>query len=209
MMALQGRFDLVGDPSLRPGASRARRKTRLAGAAIPIVDAMGPPISTVAWSPELVAQTLEILAVGLRGGEVFWLKPVHAESLRVGLPRSAKPGEVVVEVMQGYTLVPRVIHSTSWRYEEGRVILTYVAVVEPPGGLPSDSLIEVPVKRSEIARGDAITPPQSIDVSAVLEHAFRHLSWLLREDPAIAASLRGWTHILGDYEPEPFRGLTD
>lgn len=170
---------------------------------------MGPPISTVAWSPELVAQTLEILAVGIRGRDVFWLKPVHAESLRVGLPRSAKPGEVVVEVMKGYPLVPRVVHSTSWRYEEGRVILTYVAVVEPPGQLPADSLKEMPVRRADVARGDAMTPPQTIGVAAVLEHAFRHLSWLLRDDPAIAASLDGWTETLGDYEPEPFRALTD
>jgi len=176
---------------------------------MPLVETMGPPISTVAWSPELVAQTLEILPVGIRGSEVFWLKPVHAESLRVGLPRSAKPGEVVVEVMNGYPLVPRVVHSTSWRYEEGRVILTFVAVVEAPGELPSDSLIEVPVGRTEIARGDAMAPPQTIDVAAVIEHAFRHLSWLLRDDPAIAASLVGWTKILGAYEPEPFRALTD
>jgi hypothetical protein len=155
----------------------------------------------------LVAQTLEILAVGIRGSEVFWLKPVHADSLRVGLRPSAKPGEVVVEVMKGYPLVPRVVHSTSWRYEEGRVILTYVAVVEPPGDLPSDSLVSLPVARAEIARGDAMAPPKAIGVAAVLEHALRHLSWLVRDDPAIAAALGGWAGILAGYEPEPFRAL--
>jgi hypothetical protein len=201
--------DPVGAPSLKRGAGRARRKGQPANATIPLVESMGPPISSVAWSPALVAQTLEILAVGIRGSEVFWLKPVHAESLRVGLSRSAKPGEVVVEVLRGYPLVPRVVHSTSWRYEEGRVILTYVAVVEPPGELPADSLIAEPVTRAEIARGSAMAPPPAIDVAAVLEHAFRHLSWLLRDDPAIAASLGGWTRILGDYQPEPFRALND
>jgi hypothetical protein len=82
-------------------------------------------------------------------------------------------------------------------------------VIEPPGELPADSLLELPVRRAGIARGDAMTPPPAIDVAAVLEHAFRHLSWLLRDDPAIAASLVGWTRILGDYKPEPFRGLND
>jgi hypothetical protein len=197
----------VGRASHRPGASRPRRKARAADSIEPLVQAIGPPISTVAWSPALVAQTLEILAVGVRGSEVFWLKPVHADSLRIGLPPSAKPGEVVVEVMKGYPLVPRVVHSTSWRYEEGRVILTYVAVVEPPGELPSGSLVSLPIARAEIARGDAMGPPKAIGVDAVLEHALRHLSWLVHDDPAIAAALGGWAGVLAGYEPEPFRAL--
>lgn len=207
MMAPPRTCDPVRGASPKPGAGRARRKARLVDATKPIVQAIGPPISSVSWSPALVAQTLEILAVGIRGGEIFWLKPVHAESLRVGLPRSAKPGEVVVEVMKGYPLVPRVVHSTSWRYEDGRVILTYVAVVEPPGELPAGSLTAVTVRRAEIARGDAMAPPQAIGVAAVLEHALRHLSWLVHDDPAIAASLGGWTKILAGYQPEPFRAL--
>jgi hypothetical protein len=198
--------DPVG-ASPKPGGRRARRKDWLADATEPLVQVMGPPISSVAWSPALVAQTLEILAVGIRGNDVFWLKPVHAESLRVGLPPSAKPGDVVVEVMKGYPLVPRVVHSTSWRYEDGRVILTYVAVVDPPGELPSHSLVLLPVARAEIARGDAMGPPKAIGVTAVLEHALRHLSWLVRDDPAIAAALGGWASILSGYEPEPFRAL--
>ena len=48
---------------------------------------MGPPISTVDWSPKFVAQTLEVLPVGLRGESLFWMKPIHADSLRVGLTR--------------------------------------------------------------------------------------------------------------------------
>jgi hypothetical protein len=206
-MARAGTCGPVGRASPKPGAGRARRKARSADATQVLVQLIGPPISTVAWSPALVAQTLEILAVGIRDAELFWLKPVHAESLRVGLRPAAKPGEVVLEVMRGYPLVPRVVHSTSWRYDEGRVILTYVVVVEPPGELPSGSLIAVPVSRTEIARGDSMAPPQAIGVAAVLEHAFRHLSWLVHDDPAIAASLSGWTSILAGYEPEPFRAL--
>src|SRR5207237_3797252 len=116
-----------------------------------LVETMGPPLSTVAWSPRLVAQTLEILAVGLREGEPFWLKPVHAESLRVGLPLGAKPGEMVVDVLGWYPLAARVVHSTSWRHEDGRVILTYVAAVEAPARLPPGSLAELPVGRAELA----------------------------------------------------------
>src|SRR5216683_5796278 len=146
---------------------------------------MGPPISSVAWSADFVAQTLEVLAICLRDGELYWLKPLHAESLRVGLSPSAKPGEVVLDVLKWYPLTPLVVHSTSWRHEEGRIILTYVAVVEAPEQLAKDSLLALPVERAELARGGATSAPQSIGVNAVIEHALRHLAWLVRDDPAV------------------------
>ena len=173
----------------------------------PLVERLGPPISSVAWSPNTVAQTLEILPVGLRVDGLFWLKPIHAESLRVGLPRAAKPGDVVLGVMRWYPLTPRVVHSTSWRYEADRIILTYVAVVAPPAHLPPDSLVSLPVGHVALARGEAMAPPTAIGVAQVVEHALRHLSWLVRDDPAIAAALREWTDALADYQPEPFRAL--
>lgn len=186
-------------------ASRhSRRPERPTG---PLVDMLGPPISSVAWSPDIVAQTVEILPVELRDGALFWLKPVHAESLRVGLPRTAKPGDVVLGALAWYPLTPYVAHSTSWRYEEGRIILTYVAVVAPLGALPPGTLVALPVAHTELARGEAMTPPTSIDVTQVVEHALRHLSWLVRDDPAIAAALQEWAGALANYQPEPFRAL--
>jgi hypothetical protein len=171
------------------------------------VEAIGPPISSVAWSPRFVAQTIEILVVGLRGSKLVWLKPLHAESLRVGLSPTADPAQVVVEVLGWYLLVPRVVHSTSWRHEDGRVILTYVAVVEPPGSLPRDSLVERLVARAELARGGATGPPEAIGVAAVIEHGLRHLAWLVHDDPAIAEALSDWTGVLSSYQAEPFRAF--
>jgi hypothetical protein len=168
---------------------------------------MGPPLSTVAWSPAFTAQTLEILPVGLRNGRLFWLKPVHSDSLRIGLPPSASPGTMVIDALKWYPLSPIVVHSTSWRHHEGRVILTYVAVVKPPESLPEGSLTELPVKRAELARGGAMSAPEAIGVAAVLEHALRHLSWLVRDDPAIAEALAHWTGALAAFTPEPFRAL--
>lgn len=168
---------------------------------------MGPPISTVEWSPKFVAQTLEVLPVALRPDGLVWMKPAHAESLRVGLPASAKPGEVVLDVLKWYPLEPVVVHSTSWRHEKARIILTYVAVVSPPAQLPPDSLIAVHVQRAELARGEATAAPRSIGVEAVLEHALRHLSWLVNDDPAVTAALTDWKQVLADFRPEPFRAL--
>jgi hypothetical protein len=168
---------------------------------------MGPPVSTVAWSPQFVAQTLEILPVGLRDGHLLWLKPVHADSLRVGLNPSAAPADVVLDVLKWYPLQPLVVHSTSWRHEEGRVILTYVAVVDASGELPAGSLVALPVARTELARGGATSAPKTIGVEAVLEHALRHLAWLVRDDPAVAKALETWRQALAAFVPEPFRPL--
>jgi hypothetical protein len=172
-----------------------------------LVDTMGPPISSVPWSPRFVAQTLEVLPVGLRDGALFWMKPMHADSLRVGLPTDAKPGEVVLDVLRWYPLEPVVVHSTSWRHEDSRIILTYVAVVEPPSSLPPDSLLTLPVMRTELVRSEAMSAPTSIGVDAVVEHALRHLSWLVRDDPAVTKALSGWRKVLAGFEPEPFRAL--
>ncbi len=171
------------------------------------METVGPPLSTTAWAAEFVAQTLEVLPVFMRDGEIFWLKPVHGDSLRIGLAPSSSPGDEVIAAMTRYPLTPRAVHSTSWRSEQGRVILTYVAAVEPPGQLPPDSLETVPVGRAELARGEAMAAPRAIGVGAVLEHALRHLAWLIRDDPAIATALSAWHDALAVYVPEPFRAM--
>jgi hypothetical protein len=168
---------------------------------------MGPPVSSQPWSPEFVAQTLEVLPVGMDSDGLFWMKPIHADSLRVGLGASAKPHATVLEVLRWYPLEPVVVHSTSWRHEEGRVILTYVAVIETPRSLPPDSLLKLRVGRASLARGDAMAAPRSIGVDAVLEHALRHLSWLVKDDPAVMETLSSWTQALAAFQPEPFRAL--
>jgi hypothetical protein len=188
--------------------SGGRRRVRVPPSDGPIVERIGSAISKVPWSPELVAQSLEILPVGLDDGKLFWLRPIHAPSLRVGISKSAEPSQVVLEVVASYELHAQIVHSTSWRYEDGRIVLTYVVVVEPPVLLPPDSLELAPIRRSDLARGAATAPPDSITVNAVLEHAVRHLAWLHREDPAIAAELSGWAVVLDAYAPEPFRALS-
>ena len=174
----------------------------------PIIERLGPPLSNVPWSPQLVAQSLEVLPVGLRDGTLFWLRPVHAPSLRVGISASAEPSQIVIDVVAWYPLLPRVVHSTSWRYDEGRIVLTYVVVIDPPQHLPPHSLELLPVKRSDLARGSSMAPAESITVDAVLEHAVRHLAWLSREDPAIATVLVDWSEALKGYLPEPFQALS-
>jgi hypothetical protein len=172
----------------------------------PVVE-LGPPLSDVAWSAAYVSQSIEVLFVCLRRDGAHNLRPIHAPTLRLGWGPGREPGEIVLAAARRYGLVPLLVHSTSWRHQRGRLILTYVAAVAPPGEL-SDSLIDEPVTRAELARGDALGPPTDIDVSQVLEHAFRHLSWLVKDDAVVGDAMADWVTFLDRYEPEPFRAFT-
>jgi hypothetical protein len=167
---------------------------------------LAPPLTDVAWAPSVVAQSLEPLFVCRRGNRIATLRPVHAPSLQLGLKLGAEPGDVIVSAAARYGLDPLVVHSTSWRYEHGRLVLTYLAVVSPPDEL-SVFLVEDEAVRSDLARGDTLTPPGDIGVTQVVEHALRHLAWLTVDDPAIATALADWRATLTAYEPEPFRAL--
>ncbi|GEM_PF-6207511 len=94
------------------------------------------------------------------------------------------------------------MHSTSWRYDDGRVVLTYVVAVRRPDRL-NENLVDEPVLRADLARGDAIGGVQ-IGVAQPIEHAFRHLSWLVKDDAAVREALPDWVALLERYEPEPF-----
>lgn len=172
----------------------------------PIVQ-LSPPISDTSWSPEFVMQSIEILPVFLAEGVPHWAKPIHADSYRVGWPASRAPGEVVLDTLARLGFDPLLAHSTSWRHEDGRIVLTYVAVVREPEFEPDGPMVPVPVGHAELARGGQFTPPPQIGVAQVVEHAFRHLSWLVKDDSVVKASLADWIEVLATYEPEPFRTL--
>jgi hypothetical protein len=180
-----------------PADGRRRRQ--------PVVELEGP-LSQTAWSPNFVVQSIEVLFTYLRADGLHALRPIHADSLWLGLGPGSNPADVVLGAADRYDLRPIVVHSTSWRQADARVVLTYIAVVEPPT-TRSPYLVDSPVIRSDLARGDATTAPAVIAVSQVLEHALRHLAWLARDDPAVAVALPDWGEPLREYVPEPFRGL--
>jgi len=156
----------------------------------------------------MVAQQLETLFVYLSADDAHQLRPIHAEALRIGWPPDRQPGDLVVKAAERYSLAPILVHSTSWRFENARVVLTYVVAVEPPApGELNEHLMDEPVLRTDLARGDALSPPPQIGVSQVIEHAFRHLSWLVKDDTAVQAAIPEWVKFLTAYEPEPFRSF--
>lgn len=171
-------------------------------APLPIV----APIVEAPWSADFIAQALEVFIVANGSAGLANLRPVHASSLRLAMAVGREPADVVVSAVSRYGLTPLVVHSTSWRSEPGRIVLSYIAAIQPPGTL-SPFLSEDPIGRSDLARGEATAAPTSIGTLQVLEHALRHLSWLVRDDPAVAGALADWGPALDDYVPEPFRNL--
>jgi hypothetical protein len=171
----------------------------------PVVE-IAPAVSNVAWSRDLVSQSLEPLFVSLGEDGAHHLRPIHASTLRLGWPADRQPGDVVLAAARRYGLAPLLVHSTSWRLDGPRVVLTYVVAVERPTEL-NENLADEPVERADLARGDAMGPPPEIGVAQVLEHAFRHLSWLVKDDATVRGALPEWVAFLDRYEPEPFRAF--
>jgi hypothetical protein len=150
-------------------------------------------------------QAIEILPVARSDRAILYLKPEHAESFVIGWPARSESDVIVRDALARLGLQARVVHSTSWRHQNGEVVLTYLAVV---AGVP-DQFVDraVAVRRTGLARGDTTAPPSSIAVGQVLEHALRHLAWLAKDDGAIAHELPDWSAALAGYVPEPFRQL--
>ena len=64
-----------------------------------------------------------------------------------------------------------VVHSTSWRYEHGTLVLTYLAYSDE---LPFDGLPHVLPREAEAV---------GTGVASVVAHAIRHLAFLSRQEP--------------------------
>ena len=158
------------------------------------------------WSADFVMQAIERLPVALCDGQHLALRPKHGESFIVGWPAGARPEEIAARGLQQLGMEAIVLHSTSWRHDGTEVVLTYLAVVSPAADPPPSWEAE-PITHAELARGDATAPPPSIGVVQVLEHALRHLAWLMKDDPVVARALPDWQGFLDDYTPEPFRAF--
>lgn len=75
------------------------------------------------------------------------------------------------------------LHSTSWRFDAGRIVLTYVALPDPA---PGPCLRPVPLLVKASSAGPLAPSPGSVSVDDVAAHACRHLAYLRHTDPVVA-----------------------
>ncbi len=76
-------------------------------------DAWGEgPVASTAWSPDFLAQTLELLIVHVRDGQIESIRPIHAGSVQVGWAPGRTADDILRETLGRYGLEARVLHST-------------------------------------------------------------------------------------------------
>jgi hypothetical protein len=115
------------------------------------------------------------------------------------------PVDVVTRIVRDAIGDPLLVHSTSWRRDRDAIILSFVVVIDQS---LVGSMASLPIARSDLARGEATAAPRAIATGQVVEHGLRHMAWLAKDDPAVAAELpAGWLGLLAEYVPEPFRNL--
>ena len=147
----------------------------------------------------------ELFVVWLAGDHLELTGPCGPAPWLIELGESDHPVEAVSRVVRDVVGDPLLIHSTSWRREPDAVILSFVVVIDR--ALVKD-MPSVPVDRADLARGGATTAPHEVAFGQVVEHGLRHMAWLNRDDPEVAATLPPeWHSVLDGYVPEPFRNL--
>ena len=147
----------------------------------------------------------EVLLVAVGETGVVRTGPCGAAPWYIETHGDAHPMQVVAEVVAGALGPVDVLHSTSWRWDRGSVVLTFIAIIpaDAIGTMATES-----VARADIVRGGPVDAPPEIDDHHVLEHALRHLSWLVEDDAEVAAALgTRRKDMLAGYTPEPFRQL--
>jgi hypothetical protein len=93
------------------------------------------------------------------------------------------------------------LHSTSWRFDAGAVVLTYAALPDPSpaGAVPLDADRSGPYPLDPLAPGDVCLTAHDVAV-----HAARHLSYLRRTDPLVARAAHRPAELwdaIGRFEP--------
>ncbi|MDI1463191.1 hypothetical protein QEZ54_19610 [Catellatospora sp. KI3] len=111
--------------------------------------------------------------------------------------------------LAGLTLcVPgALLHSTSWRMDEGAVVLTYAALPDlDPGARPRAVRVD-----AMSGGGHPLTPsPHTVDLDAVAVHACRHLAMLATTDETVEGVvplLPGLWELLRKLPPSPAGAL--
>ncbi len=145
----------------------------------------------------------EVFVVSCIDGAIVLTGPDGPQAWHVQTHGGDHPMDEVRAVVERAVPQLTLFHSTSWRWDHGSVVLTFLAVV-PPAAVTA----AVPIGRADLARSGATRAPAVIGSLQVLEHALRHLAWLAQEDDVVASTLDGgWHAALRGYVPAPFEQL--
>ena len=156
------------------------------------------------WGTEGPVQA-EVFVLRLRAGQLELTGPCGPEPWYIESHEDDDPMEVVTRLSTNLMGPPLLVHSTSWRRGHGGVLLSFVVVI---GEDQAGDLAGVPVGRAELARNSPTSAARGVAAAQVIEHALRHMAWLVLDDETVRAQLSpAWKAALTGYVPEPFRHL--
>ncbi len=150
---------------------------------------------------------LELFLCGLAGEDtVLFLRTARDITGRRDDPDRRLLSHLFSDLKIGSGTGETCAHSTSWRFDDGAIVLTYLALT------PISSLAGTPAKLlcpAEIIPTGASAPlrprPESIAEKQVLVHGLGHLRYLAeqRAEPFISAALQhaGTFSVLGNFAP--------
>jgi hypothetical protein len=208
LLELLSRRPAVGERLVTLVHHRIRQESRLAGETVPpdIPGRVLAGLQDVMAASGEGAPAFEVLPVYIGAEGPMLLRPSAGGTWLVDAAGGRLPAAVIQDALAAAGVPAQIVHSTSWRFEAGRLVLTYLAVMPAPhaaSGFHAEG-----VRRAELARGTATGAPAAIDVAQVVEHGLRHLCWLSRDDPVIREELSPeWLAAVAEYQPEPFRAL--
>ena len=160
----------------------------------------GESLSGEASAPDVV---LEIFPAFMSGGAIHVLVPGKTETWQFAMRADPHAHQQVKEKLSSLGLEAEIIHSTSWRQDQGQLVLTYLEVINQPEQVP-EGFRDLPFENPGMVGSDATAPPPEIPAGAVISHALRHLAWLHQTDPAVKTALSpGWAEALESYQPQP------
>src|ERR1051326_5196885 len=112
---------------------------------------------------------LEAIVLYLAAGEIRHVYPPKRQTLRAPWDPDFDPSESMVDAVAGLGFSPVMVHSTSWRVENRRIVLTFLVVIEAPGALPTGFEEEL-AARTDLSPGRAMGPPPAVHLTQVVEH---------------------------------------
>jgi hypothetical protein len=120
---------------------------------------------------------VEVVLLSAAGGALRY------RTVSAPLPAGPHPDDLALH-LSGLTLCTpgATLHSTSWRFADQSIVLTYAALPDPA---PAGTIPLAPDRM--VIGGAALSPsPVRVDADAVAAHAARHLALLCGTDPVIA-----------------------
>jgi hypothetical protein len=147
-------------------------------------------VSDISASSQARTILVEVVLLSECGGVLRY------RARREALGRGVHPDDLAVG-LTGLTLCTpgAFLHSTSWRYEDGMLVLSYVAL---PDQVPLATR-PVNVDAMVVSNSPLVPSPCAVELDAVAAHACRHLALLPTTDPvaveAAAAAPQLWALI--------------